>query len=145
MKGEREHTKQTSQMLRAVGVQRTLACQVARAALPHIVEETELLALELVEQDFLEGLVEVLFDARSYFVEDVIICRCCAMRFFLADVLRDDAFHGVFSWQSNHLAVFGDVLPVIDQKRLQVVRKDQLDSGFGVEGLLLVELAMCSE
>lgn len=120
-------------MLGAISLQRTLASQIAGVALPLLAEEAELLTFELVEQDFIEGLVEVLSDAGGHLVEDVIINRRCAARFFLVDVFINDGTHGVFRWQRHHLAVFGDVLPVIDQEGFQVVREDQLDGRFRLE------------
>lgn len=130
---EERHTEQTGQMLGAISIQRTLSGQITGIALPFLAEEAELLAFELVEQDLVEGLVEVLSDAGGHFVEDIIIHRRCAARFFLVDVFIDDSTHGVFRRQSHYLAVFGDVFPVIDQQGFQVVRKDQLDCRFCLE------------
>jgi hypothetical protein len=58
-------------MLGPVRIQRPLARQIARVFVPFLAKETVLFALELVQEDLVERLVEVLADARGDLFENV--------------------------------------------------------------------------
>lgn len=101
-------------MLGTIRIQRPLTRQITRVVIPFLAEETVLLALELVQEDFVKGFVEVLLDTGDDFLEDVKLDSALSVRFFLGGVLVHDLVDGVLGREGDNLAVFGDVFPVID-------------------------------
>lgn len=61
-------------MLAAIHIAQSLPCIIAVTLLELLVPLHKLLALEAVEQNATESLIEVLLDTRDGFLEDVCIC-----------------------------------------------------------------------
>lgn len=125
-------------MLSAVRIQRALSSESARLGIPFLIQGAVLFALELVQQDLFECFIKVLFNTRRSFLENVELDGVSAVWTLLGDVSIDDLADGEFGRESDHLAVFGDILPVIDKEGLEVIRDEDFDRGAGVEGVLLV-------
>jgi hypothetical protein len=133
----RKQTEQTSEMLPAIYVAGRLFLPVG----PHDVnvllpQVGVLVALEGVEQDLADRVVEVANHARDEFLEDVLV-GALALRPLVCCVVGEDLADRSLGWQVDEGEVLGHELPVVDEKGFEDVRDGNADFGARVEGLFL--------
>lgn len=93
-----------------------------------------------VKQDATEALVKVLAESGNGLLHDIERGAIgVAVGALVVEVRLQDLVDGVRVRQGQDLLVLGDVLPVVDEDGLQVVRQVKLDRRPGVECILLGE------
>lgn len=115
-------------MLAAVHVRERLAGILAVAGLDVLVHAVKLRALEAVEQDAAERLVEVLLDAGDDFFEDIGIGGtgppgCTLGGVVLVEKLGDGCLGG----HRHELLLFGHLFPVVDEDGFEGVGNEEPD------------------
>lgn len=60
----------------------------------------------------------------------------------VGEVVLEDSGHGLGVRERDKLVVFCDVLPVVDEHGLNVIRDGEIDHGFAVEGVLLCMVSL---
>lgn len=126
-------------MLRPINVPGPLPLPLPAPALPEPTDLEKLFALEAVQQDAAEALVEVVADAGDDLVEDVGVGGArAALRQLGGVVGGQDGVGGRAGWERHQLQVFRHVLPVVDEERFEVVGDVEPDGGAGGEGFFLL-------
>jgi hypothetical protein len=153
-------TEKARQVLCAVGVDSALVLAVG--LVPELVHLVVLRALEAVrsplvneenlaekrqgilpvQQNAAEALVKVLPQASHRLLQNVQRGTALrAVRLLVSEVVVQDLVDRVGVRERNELLVFGDILPVVDEQRLDVIRHRQLDGRAVVEVVLLLHVS----
>ncbi len=91
-----------------------------------------------IQQDAAETLVKVLAKSSDGLLENVEGGGAIlASRALILHVVLEDLVHGVGVREGNELLVLGNILPIVDQERLELVGNDEPDRRSGVERVLL--------
>ncbi len=111
-----KHTKKPTQMLNPINITSPLPLPLGPPTLPEPTDIKKLLALEAVQQDAAEALVEVLLEAGDDLLEDVGVGGAGpALGQLVVEVGGQDGVGGRFGGQRHELQVFRHVLPVVDE------------------------------
>lgn len=103
-------------MLNPIDITRPLPLPLGPPALPEPTDIEKLLALEAVQQDAAEALVEILLEAGDDFLEDVGLGGAgSALGQLVLEVGGQDGVGGHFGGEWDELQVFRHVLPVVDE------------------------------
>ena len=118
-------------MLSAIYISRPFVFPLGAAtALPEVADVEILLALEAVEKDAAEALSEVLLQPGDDLLQNVRFGRSlAALELLFLVVLVEDLIVRDLGRQRDEEEVLGDVFPVVDQDRLQVVGAWDADLG----------------
>lgn len=80
-------------MFGTVDIKGRLVGQIPGALLPFFAKGTVLLALELIKQNLVQSFVEVFFDARDHFFEDITVGSGRPLGFLLRFVVLENLIH----------------------------------------------------
>lgn len=139
----RSLTKQSQKMLPTVDI----AHRFAREALPiswflwafdPLMDVEILVALEAVQQDAAQCLVEILLNALNNLLQNVCIGAARnALCPFLLFVPLEDGCYCILAWKGDEVEVLSNLLPVVNEQRLELVGHWDADSWSGAECFLL--------
>ena len=131
-------TKETAKMLGPIDVAGFLIGELPLAAFHLLADLEPLLALEAVQQDAPERLVEILAQAGDDFFEEIVLHGAgAAAQFLFLEVGGQDLVDGVRVREGDEGEVLGDVFPVVDEQGFDVVGDGEADGGAGVECFFL--------
>lgn len=141
MAGERNRdrlTKQPAQMLGAVHVSNAFTFPLSNAVFPHLSDFEKLLTLEAVEKDPSQALFKILSHARHHLFEQIRLRRPePALTLFFVKIRGQNLVDGMGRRERDEGEILGDILPIIDKDRFQVIRHDDADRGPRVERFFL--------
>ena len=91
-----------------------------------------------IKKNTAKSLLKVLPETSNNFLEDVHTSRpCWAILAFSVEIILKDLLDWFVMRKRNELVILGDILPVVNEHRLDVIRDRQVDHGLAVERLLL--------